>query len=318
VRRRGEGAWLPVEQAREFADALDGPRNGVAGGESATVASRLDPGQLHQVGVRGLVEDLLAALDSTLTRLKLSVAVLAGLVVGVALALLRSPVALDEDRPRALGCLGAALVAVAFLTVLLAQMTFAELTKMRPARWADGLKGMGAPLVRVGALYALVGGSLGAVIALLRWLPGLVSALGGPEPTALHEWATHATAVLALVVEAGLWPFALLLLLLGALTVVERCPLWSALWQWLGLLRRHPGRLLLAEVLAVGVGLMVVVPLALPVAAVCSFAAEEGLRTTVQLTRVVLAGVVCTLLLAYLAVANVFIYLEVRYELGGR
>src|SRR5262245_1098296 len=92
VRRRGEDAWRPVEEAQELADAADGgPTNGVAGGGATTVAARLDPGQLHLIGVRGLFEDLLAALDSTLTRRKLAAAALAGLAVGVALALVRAP-----------------------------------------------------------------------------------------------------------------------------------------------------------------------------------------------------------------------------------
>src|SRR5262245_16698541 len=175
VRRRGEGAWRPVEQAQELADASGGDlSNGAQGGTPATVAARLDPGQLHLLGVRGLFEDLLAALDSTLTRRKLSAAALAGLAVGVALALVRSPAVLAEDPPWTLAAaVGVAAVALGLLTVLLVQMTFTEVSRMRPARWADGLQGAGTLFVRVAALYALLGGLLGSAIALLRWLPGV-------------------------------------------------------------------------------------------------------------------------------------------------
>jgi hypothetical protein len=320
VRRKDEDAWRPVEQTREFADVAEGrSANGVPAAEAGTIASRLDPGQLQLVGVRGLVEDLLAALDSTLARRKLTVTALIGLVVGVLLALSQVTPPLSKATTTVLGAaLGLVGAAVGLLTVLLAQMTFTELSQMRPARWRDALEGVAGQFLRVGVLYALVGGVLGSLIAVLRWLPGLVRSLDGDGWEAVHEWAAHATAVLALVVEVVLWPLVVLMLLLGVLTVVERCPVWSALLQWLGLLRRHFGRLLLAEALALGMGLAVVIPLALPVAAVCSFQPEDELKTTVQLTRLMLGGLVGTLLLAYLTVANVFVYLKVRYELGGR
>jgi hypothetical protein len=317
VRRRGDEGWRRVEQARELGEA-EPVANGAHGGESPTVAARLDPTQLHLVGVRGLLDDLLVALDSTFARRKLTAALLCGLFLAVLVAVAGMQTTLAKATPTMLGV--ALLVVgatVGLLTVLLTQMTFTELSRMRPAHWGDALEGAGGLFLRVGVLYALVGGTLGSLIAVLRWLPGLVFSLDpDPAATPLLEWGAHVTAVLAVVLEVALWPFVLLLMLLGTLVVVERCPIWSALAQWFGLLRRHLGRLLLAEALALSVGLVLVVPFALPVVAVCSYQPDEALRTTVQLTRVVLGGLVGALLVAYLTVANVFVYLAVRYELG--
>src|SRR5262249_6994409 len=151
VRRKGEEGWRPVEQARELGVA-DGGVNGVAG-ERAGIAARLDASQLHLVGVRGLVDDLLAALDSTLSRRKLTATVLVGIVLGVLLALARVPAVAAQATPTTLGV--ALLVvgsAVGLLTVLLTQMTFTELSRMRPARWADAVEGAGGLFLRVGVL----------------------------------------------------------------------------------------------------------------------------------------------------------------------
>src|SRR5262249_32203509 len=52
VRRPGDEGWRRVEQARELGEGDGAAANGVTAGESATVAARLDPTQLHLVGVR--------------------------------------------------------------------------------------------------------------------------------------------------------------------------------------------------------------------------------------------------------------------------
>src|SRR5262245_46266403 len=228
VRRRGDEGWRPVEQARELGDDLEeAAGNGVA----ATVASRLDPGQLHLVGVRGLLDDLLAALDSTFDRRKLLSGLLCGLFLGVLGALVQAGALPVRATPTTAGVSLLVISAVVgLLTVLLTQLTFTELAQMRPARWRDAREGAGGLFLRAFVLYALVGGTIASLIAVLRWLPGLVRALDGePAAAPLLEWAAHATAVLAVVLEVALWPFALLVLLLGTAVVVERCPVWTAL-----------------------------------------------------------------------------------------
>src|SRR5262245_59782830 len=79
VRRSQDDEWAPLEWTEEFADlvplleARGRESAGAHNAETATaslprpvsIASRLDPLQLQTVGVRGSVEELLAALDST-------------------------------------------------------------------------------------------------------------------------------------------------------------------------------------------------------------------------------------------------------------
>src|SRR5262249_60945852 len=98
----------------------------------------------------------LAAWACPFHRRKLVAAVLCGLFLGVLAALVRVRAVLVEG-PTALGV--ALLVvgaAVGLLTVLLTQMTFTELSRMRPARWGDALEGAGSLFLRVGVLYGLV------------------------------------------------------------------------------------------------------------------------------------------------------------------
>src|SRR5271167_2705145 len=107
VRRSPGDEWTALEWTREFADLLDHfasrrdakraeadegvdlggearhtPENAVTSGLSA----RLDRTRLPSIGVRGMMHELLAALDSTLVRKKLAAAALAGLCAGLVLA----------------------------------------------------------------------------------------------------------------------------------------------------------------------------------------------------------------------------------------
>src|SRR5262249_23806184 len=90
LRRTLDDEWRPVERCPELADlAPESPGNGASraaerrdSGSPATIASRLDPAQLGQAGVRTLVEELLGALDSTFVAPKLLAAALVGLFAG--------------------------------------------------------------------------------------------------------------------------------------------------------------------------------------------------------------------------------------------
>src|SRR5205823_1732317 len=165
------------------------PRDRTARAAPTTIASRLDPAMLNLAGVGDLVEELLAALDSSAGRSKLVAAALAGLLLGGLLAL-------------------------------------------------SGLSGFGF----------------------------------GLSPP-----------------ELG-WPALLLLLPLGTVVVVEGGTYAMALAQWWRFVRQKPGRLLLAEGLALGTGLVLAVPLGLLLGALATRwpGTEFGLATA--LTLRVLAG----------------------------
>ncbi len=101
--------------------------------------------------------------------------------------------------------------------------------------------------------------------------------------------------------------------LLAPIIVVEDCDVFTALGSWCRLLAQHAGRILLAEALAVMVGLLVTLPFAGPV-----WLALQGREFQPNLgaeaIQYVAWGLALTPFLAFLAVANVFIYLDVRYE----
>jgi hypothetical protein len=336
VRRYPEEEWTALEWTQEFADlfeapiapAVRSPRIAAPKRESApmepmSVAARMDGRRLRTLGVAGVLQELVAALDSTLVRKKLFLAVLAGLCLGVVLALARLP-ALPADAAGQ-PWLGAALtgaavlVVVALITALLSQLTYVELCRLRPARWREGFTGLGGLTVRLALAQLLVAGGVLVVIGLLDWLPGWLLAKGpGDEP--MREFLARTAAVAVQVAAVGLWPFFILALLLGPVLVVEECSVFSALRQWFGLLRAYPWQVFLYEALALGLGAVVTVPLVLPLLVLPAFDAglDGRLTAATAFTRQVLTGLALAPLLAYLVVANVFIYLNLRYEYGDR
>jgi hypothetical protein len=337
VRAVGDPEWLDARWVREFADLMQEyppaaevrrrsparkkrPRDArlrptKGSGEIVTAGARVDSARMRLIGVGRLLQELLSAVDATLTPKKLLVACLAGLVLGPLLGLLRFPLFSFGFNPPGWGwCLAlAAVVVVAVLSGLLARFTYVELSRLRPARWEEGTQGLSALATRLFVANAVGLGILGGVIALLRWLPGQLLPTGSEADPPLQQGAAHAAIVAGMVLEVGLWPLGLLLLPLGSLLAVEGCSLGTGLRQWLGFVRTHFGRLLLYEGLATGVGLIVTVPFVLSVLVLTMVHPDPRLLVTAVFTRDVLIGFALTLLLAYLIVANVFIYLNLRY-----
>src|SRR5207302_519593 len=101
---------------------------------------------------------------------------------------------------------------------------------------------------------------------------------------------------------------------LGGVVVIEQASFLKALGQWGRLVRQRRGPLLLAEGLALGFALVVAVPLALLAAALLTRAVPSEHALATDLTLRVLFGLLGSVILAYLLVANVFIYLHLRYE----
>jgi hypothetical protein len=318
VRRTPGDEWRRLEHYPEFAAngtaLLTGPER--RDGQPATIASRLDPALMPLAGVRSLVEELRAALDSALVRSKLLAAGLAGLVLGALAALAALPGFDFGTQPPGLGWIlpPIALLTTCWLAVVLARMTYAELSRLRPARLSDALAGCVGPTVNLFVAQGLLAFLFGGLIFGLRWLPGWLLTAGNEQTTEVFAVVAVVMAVLGIVLEAVLWCGLVLLLPLGALVAIEQGSFIKALGLWGRLVRQRRGPLLLAEGLALGFALVVAVPLALLAAGLLSrgVPAEHALAT--ELTLRVLLGLLGSVVLAYLLVANVFIYLHLRYE----
>jgi len=274
-------------------------------------STRLDPQRLKTVAVRTIVPELLAALENTVMRRKLVAIAFTGLILGALFALSQYPLP-DFGVARlwvdvAIGV--AALYVTACVSALLTRTTFVELTRLRPAKAAEVQPGWAGWTMRLFVAQLLVVGFAVGLILLLRGLPQWL--LRGDEPA--WQIAANVATAAAIVGEVVLWPVVALTLLLAPIIVVEQTSVEIGLSHWLGLMRQHLGSILLYEVLAIGVGLVVALVAALPLLFLGQ-AFDERLTLTAVTTRNVLLGLPAALLFAYMTVANVFIYLNLRYE----
>jgi hypothetical protein len=338
VRRSPSEEWVSLAWTQEFADQVEElssrprptspeprPRRPAERRETtnairdnaATVSSRLDASRLHLVGVRGYLDELLAALDSTLTARKLLLGLVAGLFLGVFLAIRQASWFEGESAwlATAWGLAIVAAIVLDVLTALLTQLTYVELARLRPARWSEAAEGLAGLTLRVIVSQLIVRGLAGGLIVLLRWLPYWLGPSGEEAWTPGQQIAAGNALALGMILEALIWPVFFFWWLLPPIFVVEGSSLVSGLRHWLTLLRQHLGRVFLYQALAVGLGLLLTAPFLLFIAPMFSptFTPPEPLHEVANRTRFVLLGLACGPFLTYWMVANVFIYLNMRY-----
>jgi hypothetical protein len=345
VRRSPNEEWVSLEWTQEFADLVEQrsvterePRHLVAETERrtgrntpdhpVTVASRLDPSRLHLLGVRGYLDELLAALDSTLIGKKLFVAALAAILLSGLLAI--EEIALfHRSGPwpvLAWGMVVLTFLVLACATGLITQLTYVELSRLRPARWQEGLTGLAGLTLRLAVLFGIVGGSVWGLIVLLRWLPIWLLPGSASSWSAARQAAADVALVLSMVFETLLWPLCFLAWLAAPILAVEDASIGRGLWRWLSLMRQDLGRAFLYQAMAVGLGLLLTAPFLLLLVPVLSRGLVPALEVKVavelepvaSLTRSILFGLACAPLLAYWIVAHVFIYLNLRYGVSNR
>jgi hypothetical protein len=283
-----------------------------------------DPLQLQTVGARGMVEALLQAVDSTLVRIKVMLACLVGLLSGAVFVLARQfgpswdwpwswvPWAAEGLVLLLIGAIG---------TVLLTQATFVELSQARSARWADAWKGWFQPTVRLVLADLVV---LGIPLAFLVLLPFVPRWLASAE---LGTGAEDIVASIVLVISLVIWwlfgPLVAFALLLGPILIVEECSTAVAMRLWGQFVRQHLGRLFFYEALAVSLAVLVSVPLLFPLGvapwllSASSVPLSGTLEEVWEGTFTLLTGLALTPMIAYLVVANVFIYLNLRYQISS-
>jgi hypothetical protein len=324
VRRPDTETWTPLTEVRELAPPQPAaPPASQGNGRTTTTAprrrSRTDARAWSALGVRGLVRELLYAFDSSLHRTKLGIACLIGVLASGVWILWPFLNVTLEGLAWWAGVAGLAAVTLLLATLamsLVTQVTSIELARLRAPRagelWPSALWHAG----RLAIALVLVVGLAAALVLALRWLPDWL----WEQATAEAVWWPYAAAaalIVRMILEVLFWPvLALAPLLLSPILVVEDCSVLEGLGEWWRLLRKHLGRIFLYEALAAALACVFTVPLLIPIAlAWNSLEALPDMQLLVgQATLFVLGGIALTPLVAYLLVANVFIYLNLRYQ----
>jgi hypothetical protein len=334
VRRSPSEEWAAIDWTEEFAEVVrhratedtadDSKGNATAPTARATfkseIASRYDPTRIKTIGLRALVEELIAALDNTLARPKLLVAGALGGISALIIAIVPNLHLPDQGLWRWLPTLVAAAVifiGVIMAGVLLTQMTYTELSRLRPSTWSEARAGLAKFSVRLLACAGITAGVIGGALwAVHAWTPAEIgarlSAWLKPEIT------VPVISVIMLFLELLLWALLPFTLLLGPVVVIEEGSIGDSLAQWWWLIRRHLGRLVLYESAAAITGIAMLA-FALPfLLTALSRRSEWGrVDTPIGIGLCLLAGLAAAPLIAYFAVAHVFIYLNLRYQSDG-
>jgi hypothetical protein len=340
VRRDPDEEWAALVWVAEFADLASPTARSmappqaeqpphVATGRSG-VSARLDPMRLQTVGVRGLIDELISALDSTIARTKMGPAIVAAILVfgGMFAANVAYRHLITGNDwpwlPTAVGCAFAVLI-LSVLNALLARLTHTEVSTMRPARLRTALAGLpryAAPVVIANAIVA--GLALGALFVAHR-IPGWAGhelQRAGVEGT-LYQIIGTPILIIAAGVSVLAWLIIGLCWLLTPAIVVEDSSWIAGIREWRQLIRDHFGRVLVYEGLAVLLGIAVSLPVTLAVylalngqpGLIPGWPAGEG-SGAIGASAAVLEALTAAPLLALMGVANVFIYLNLRYEQG--
>jgi hypothetical protein len=285
--------------------------------------SRQDRLQLQVVGARGMFEELLKAVDSTLERIKLRVACVTALAC-VLLVTLVGLIRLDLEWPVLLLPWGAAALGVlmfgAIGIALITQTSFVELSTAKPARSRDSTRALPRNALRLFCGFLVVIGGplilLVGIYLLVGWLP-----TSDIEPSA-HAAIAGVSLLLSILIFVLLGPVLAFAHLLGPVVVIEEASAGRSLGQWWQLVRQHFGRLYFYEACAAAIGTVASLPMLLPALwltqALGTEPASGPWGTLAAVLLAILRGVALTPLLAYLTVANVFIYLNLRYETGPK
>lgn len=337
ARRHSHEEWVSLAWLAEFADLTGGtvrPRTSTNDSSAnlqssdngdkdqverpGGVSGRLDPMRLQTVGIRGLVDELIAAFDSAIGAGK-GIFACAALAVGMLVAYLaaRGIWYIHADASW-LAQLCAGLIAgivTAGIVAILTRQTHLELSTARPVGLAEARERIGPLIFRVFLGYLATAGVCIGLIVLLRHVPewttkavdGMNANTGEIAITVVWAACVALAAVFATVI--------ILCFLLPPILIVEECSVGDALREWRSLLREHRVRALVYEGLALALALVAALPLALPIYVAQHYlppvAANNWIAHAIPL---ILDAIVAGPALTFLAVANLYIYFNLRYE----
>ncbi len=336
ARRESGEEWVSLTWIAEFTDLSPGRRKrATASAQDSAVqqsvnangsaehvlksgiSARLDPMRLQTVGIRGLVDELVAAFDSTVSSGKLVVASSIGAAASVVILLImRGAFAIYPEGLWFAELAGGitALLGLASLSALLTRQTHLELSTMRPVRPSEAAKGFSHYVLQIFLGYLATIGVAAGLIALLHhspeWLRGLT------DNSSLNEVLQTAAWSVGVILATCLFVLMTVSFLLPAILVVEECSLGDALREWRALLREHRVRVMVYEGMAIAFALVAALPLLLPVQLALAFmppfsSAANWVSGSLALA---LDGFAVGPAAAFMVVANLFIYLNLRYE----
>lgn len=312
ARRPGERRWLPLQRIAEFAGLARVRRPKPAVNGAASRPARTAHGASRSPGVRGVIGELLQAFDSALNRSKLVIAAAAGIMLAFGVIAFGWAGELPPGASSVAGYAGAGifvLAVTAMASALVTRMTLIELDRQRP----DGA-GVLSSFLRILAANAVVTAVVvGLLFAVRAALPALAASDWG-DLNWLRDGLTAVAAILRVLLEVGCWAvIALAVLLLGPVVVIEEEPVWTSLRVWLGMLHSQLGRIYVCEAIAFLAAVVMTLPLMVLVS-VAAYALSDAMGTLEWNTLLLMGGLALTPMITYLSVANVFIYINLRYE----
>lgn len=132
-----------------------------------------------------------------------------------------------------------------------------------------------------------------------------------PPGFVIGAWTAASAALVLAIPVLSLGPMALML---APILVIEECGLFQAIGQWMELLRHNLARALLYDLLATGVMLFFLVIPSAVVSLLSWLPLEEPHRPLILGLQGMLWGMLAALFLAYLVVVQVFLYLNLRFD----
>jgi hypothetical protein len=197
---------------------------------------------------------------------------------------------------------------------------------MRPAKFAEAMGPFAGYALPVLIANVLIGGSGLGLLFLMRKVPLWAAEWlhGAGMSDTVHEVVLTAILVVVLLMSILIWIIVGLCWLLTPAIVVEESSWLAGVREWRQLLREHFGRIVVYEGMTILLGLAISLPLTLSVGLALAGDPKVLPRWPVDVgsgsnwvaggVEAGMHGLTAAPLLALMAVANVFIYLNLRYE----
>ncbi|MEZ6141399.1 MAG: hypothetical protein R3B84_12580 [Zavarzinella sp.] len=300
-------------------------RSGSSSSNTTTSTGMHDPLRLQSVGVRGLVDELLTAFDAALKSHKLLTSALWCAVVAFTIVILgyfafRITEAIWLTK---LITYSVSLAAAAGLFTLISKQAHEEATTAKRVSPMQAIRGIVPEFVQVLLIMLAIYGGGFLVLYLLNLAPEQISKLVSNLSDNLASIVTTLLVIVLKIISIVV----VLIMLLGTfaipIRVVEQANPKQIISDWIQLLKVHRQRALIYQAGAIMTSLVAAIPTIIPIYLTMSFGPsmprnESALSTFfpifTQAFDTSLYAFAFGPALGYYIVANLYIYLHLRYE----